>query len=431
MKRKILDKLLQWKSSKKRMPLVLFGARQVGKTYALSEFGKLHYKNVVLVNLEANVMARQIFDGDLNPRRVVQMLETVAGVQILPGETLLVLDEIQACERALTSLKSFCEEAPEYHVAAAGSLLGVAINREKFSFPVGKVDELQMFPLDFEEFLWALGKVGLSEEIRAHFESNEKLETPLHELALECYRSYLVVGGMPASVLEYLDSGSFTNVPVVQNRIQSEYIADMAKYSSATTSVKVRACYNSIPAQLAKENHKFQYKVVQRGGSATIFGESIEWLKYAGMVLKCEAVSQGNIPVAVYANQSDFKLYMGDVGLLTMQSGMPQSLILSEINESNTFMGAIAENYVAVALASNGYPLYYWKNDNTAELDFILQQGENVVPVEVKKGNRTHAKSFSLFLKTYSPKYGIRISTKNFGMSEGVKSVPLYAIFCI
>ena len=413
------------------MPLIVFGARQVGKTYALNEFGKSNYANVVLINLEANPLARHAFDGDLNPHRVVQMLEAVAGESIQPGKTLLILDEIQSCERALTALKSFCEEAPEYHVAAAGSLLGVAINREKFSFPVGKVYELRMFPLDFEEFLWAIGKKSLADEIQYHFISNEKLESPLHELALECYKKYLIIGGMPASVLEYLDSNSFVNVPVVLSRIQSEYVADMAKYSPAATSVKIRACYNSVPAQLAKENHKFQYKVVQRGGSATIFGESIEWLEYAGVVLKCKAVSQGNVPIAVYANQSNFKLYLSDVGMLTMQSGMPQSLILSNINESNTFTGALVENYVATALACNGHPLYYWKNDNTAELDFILQKGETVVPIEVKKGNRTHAKSFSLFMKTYNPEYGIRISTKNFGMSEGVKSVPLYAAHLI
>ena len=431
MRRKIMTKLQRWQEKSNRMPLLLNGARQVGKTYILQQFGKTYYENVAYFNLENNLRARTLFDGDLEGHALIQYLEALCQTRIIPGQTLIILDEIQACERALTALKAFCEDAPEYHVAAAGSLLGVAINREHFSFPVGKVDELTMYPMDFEEFLWALGQESLSEQIRQHFSTNEKLVNALHEIALECLRQYMIVGGMPAAVREFCTSKSFIEVAEIQQRILNEYIADMAKYATPTTAVKIRACFNSIPAQLAKENHKFQYKVVQRGGSASLFGEAIEWLKYAGVIIKCEKIGHGFLPIAAYTSLSDFKIYMSDVGLLTLKSGMPSSLLLSPIDIDNTFMGAIVENYVAQALVANGHGSHYWRNNNTAELDFVIQLEDKVVPIEVKKGLNTRAKSLSVFMANYHTHLSIRISRKNFGIGNGIKSVPLYAVFCI
>lgn len=329
----------------------------------------------------------------------------------------------------MTSLKYFCEQAPEFHVVAAGSLLGVAINRKQFSFPVGKVDEITLFPMDFEEFLWANNRSMLAHTIREHYLSNEPLD--VHSIAVDLYNKYLIVGGMPAAVKEFIATDSFVAIADMQNRILNEYIADMAKYAEPATSIKIRACYESIPAQLAKENRKFQYSVVQRGGSSTIFGESIEWLKYAGVILKCQKTTQGTMPVKVYVDLSDFKLYMADVGMLTMQSGIATQAILSPLDIENPFLGAIAENYVAQALANNLITLLYWKNDNTAEVDFVIQKDTDVIPIEVKSGLRIRSKSLRIFMEKYNCPYGIRISKKNFGFENSIKSVPLYAAFCI
>ena len=431
MKRKIIAELVAWKNKKNRMPLIVNGARQVGKTYALEVFAKENFDNVVYLNMEIETPLRTFLDGDISPKRIIQHLELTKKQPIIAEKTLIFFDEIQACERALTSLKYFCEQAPEYYVVAAGSLLGVAVNREKYSFPVGKVNELQMFPLDFEEFLWAMGYDGLANEIKNHFESNEPMNKALHQLALELYKKYLIVGGMPAVVKNFIETNSFLSAALIQNDIFNEYTADMSKYADTTTSVKIRACYNSIPAQLAKENRKFQYKIVQKGGTATIFGESIEWLNFAGTVLKCQKITEGTLPIVAYQYFPDFKLYMSDVGLLTLKSRLPAELLVAEENEGNTFMGVVSENYVAQAFSANKIPLFYWKNDNTAEVDFVIQQGVNVVPVEVKRGVNTRSKSLNMFVKQYKCSYAIRVSQKNFGFENGIKSVPFYAVFCI
>jgi predicted AAA+ superfamily ATPase len=309
--------------------------------------------------------------------------------------------------------------------------LGVAINRQKgdYSYPVGKVDEMTLYPMDFEEFLWALGRDNYAVAIREHYASNEPLN--IHIEAIDHYNKYLIVGGMPAAVKEFVATDSFVAVADIQNRILNEYIADMAKYADASTSVKIRACYESIPAQLAKENRKFQYSVVKRGATSTIFGEAIEWLNYAGVTLKCQKITQGLMPIKAYVDLSDFKLYMSDVGMLTMQSGLPPATILSPLDADIPFLGALTENYVAQCLRANEVPLHYWKNDNTAEVDFVIQQGVDVVPIEVKAGKRVRGKSFGIFMETYKSRHGIRISKKNFGFENGIKSVPLYAVFCI
>ena len=431
MKRRISNALADWKNRDGRMPLIVNGARQVGKTYILEAFGREHFDNVVYLNMEIEGALSRFFETELDPTKIIRFLEASKGVEIVAGKTLLILDEIQACERALTSLKYFCEQTPAYHIVAAGSLLGVALNRKKYSFPVGKVDEMTMYPLDFEEFLWAMNREQLAEEIKTHYAQNSAMPEALHLIALEFYQQYFIVGGMPAAIVSFISSNSFVKVQPIQNNILNEYLADMAKYAEPTTSIKIRACFNSIPAQLAKENTKFQYKVVQRGGTATIFGEAIEWLIYAGIALKCQRLEHGFIPINAYADLSNFKLYMGDIGLLTLQSEIPLQTILSTLEVDNTFLGAMTENYVAQALVANGYKLFYWQSDGKAEVDFVLQLDGAVVPIEVKKGRRTRSKSVGVFSEKYKTSYSIRISKKNFGLEQGIKSVPLYAVFCI
>ena len=430
MKRKIEEKLLQWKNkTKDRKPLILNGARQVGKTYLLREFGEKYYKNTVYVNLEISREVRAYFEENLEPERILRFLEAVAGERIIPEETLIILDEIQSCEKALTSLKYFCEETPEYHITAAGSLLGVAINRNQYSFPVGKVETIELFPMDFEEFLWAFGKEFIAVQIRDSFHTMTALPKGLHTEVIEYLRQFLIVGGMPAAVNTFLDTGKFLDASSVQSEIVDNYIADMAKYASNTDSVKIRACYNSIPAQLAKENKKFQYKVVQKGGTTAIFGASIEWLNLAGIVIKCQRVEHGFEPIPVYTDLSSFKLYMSDVGILTMKSGLPHHIILS--GEGNTFLGALMENYVASQLKANGYDLYYWTSEYSAELDYVIVKDQRVYAIEVKKGEHVRSKSLSQFASKYHPYRAIRFSMKNFGNENDIWSIPLYAVFCL
>ena len=432
MKRKITEKLLAWKSQAKgRMPLLVYGARQVGKTHILREFGEQYYKNVAYINLETNQTVSSYFTENIEPERIIRFLETEVRERIIPDETLIIFDEIQSCERALTSLKYFNEKAPEYHIVCAGSLLGVAINRDQFSFPVGNVDSMTLFPLDFEEFLWAVDETRLCEDIKHSYRTNEALPNALHEKALDLYRTYLIVGGMPRAALTYVETGSLLTVPDVQNKIINDYIADMAKYATNAESVKIRAAYNSIPVQLAKENKKFQYKLAQRGGTAAIFGVAIDWLHFAGVVLRCERIEQGLMPISVYRDLAGFKLYMGDVGLLAMSSGISQQTVLSAGEIENTFLGAISENYVAQAFAAKHYGLYYWSTEGKSELDFILQKDDEIIAVEVKTGKRTKAKSLAMFVEKYKPAYSIRISSKNFGFGNNIKAVPLYAVFCI
>ena len=432
MKRKITEKLLAWKNqTERRMPMLVYGARQVGKTHILREFGRQYYKNIAYANLETNRTVNSYFDDNIETGRIIRFLETEARERIVPGDTLIFLDEVQACPRALTALKYFNENSPEYHIVCAGSLLGVAVNREAFSFPVGNVDSITMFPLDFEEFLWALNEEMLCNEIKLSFDANEALPAALHERALDLYRIYLITGGMPRPVTTYIESGSLLTVPDVQYKIINDYISDMAKYATNAESVKIRAAYDSIPVQLAKDNKKFQYRLAKRGGTATIFGSAIDWLQFAGIVLKCWKTEHGFMPVSVYRDIAAFKLYMSDVGLLTMKSGVSQQAILAAGEMENTFLGAIAENYVAQAFAAKRYELFYWATDGQAELDFVLQKGNEIIPVEVKTGRRTKSKSLTAFTEKYRPAYSIRISGKNFGFENNIKSVPLYAAFCV
>ncbi len=430
MKRKIIQQLIEWKNSPVRKPLILNGARQVGKTYILREFGKEYYENTVYVNLESNRTVASFFDDDISPSKIIKYIEAQTRERILPQKTLIILDEIQACERAVTSLKYFCEELPEYHIAAAGSLLGVAINRNNMSFPVGKVTIHRLYPLDFEEFLIATDNEFLLDEIRSSFSSISPLNEALHQKALSLYHDYLIVGGMPEAVKSFIETNSYIDAGLVQQAIIDNYAADMAKYASNSEAVKIRACYNSIPAQLAKDNKKFQYKIVQKGGSSSIFGASLEWLKQAGVTLECRRVDQGLHPLPAYEDQTSFKIYMSDVGLLVNKSRMSINTIIS--GEANIFMGAVTENYVAQQLTAKNYPLYYWSTPNSqAELDFVLQKDAKIHGIEVKSGEHVRSRSLSVFNQKFSPECSIRLSQKNFGKTENVVSVPLYAAFLI
>lgn len=444
MKRKITQRLIDWKNRPGHKPLILQGARQVGKTYILEEFGKEHYKNYVKVSLDLVPDVGNFLKSNINPMEIIAFLEALYNVRILPHETLVILDEIQDCKRALLALKYFQEDYPQYDIVAAGSLLGVAINqgnkpeeednneeKEEFSYPVGKVDELSLSPMDFEEFLWATGNDILAQEIRAHFLSNEAMPASVHSLALDLYQKYLVVGGMPESVQKWVDTNSYLECRTVQQSILVGYNGDMAKYAKPATTVKIRACFNSIPAQLAKENRKFQYKLAMKGGTAKIFGEAIEWLILAGTVHKCKLISHGFIPISAQEDDSDFKIYMSDIGLLNTKAQMPVPMLMNSIETDNTFLGSVAENYVGQALRANGITLRYWKNDNTQEVEYILQDGMSVIPVEVKKGRKVDAISLNNFKKTYNCPFAYRISGKNFGFANEIKSVPLYAVFCI
>lgn len=432
MERNIMKELVEWKNEhNNRMPLVLYGVRQVGKTYILRELGDRYFKNTVYVNFERMKIISDYFLGELNPDRIIRFLEEYFNQKIIPDETLIIFDEIQACERALTSLKYFCEDAPEYHVAAAGSLLGVAINREQYSFPVGKVVMKTLYPLRFDEFLAALGQKHLVGIITEHFNSMEELSEATHRELLDWYKRYQLIGGMPAAVKSYMESELLTNVQEMQSMILNSYTADMAKYTSGSESTKIRNCFFSIPAQLAKENKKFQYKLIRKGATAGLFGDSIAWLIHSGVVLSCDRVTRAELPLIGFRDVSAFKMYLSDVGLMAAFAGiLPENIIRNEL--SDVYRGSLAENYVAQTLKAGGYDLYYWTNDSPSlEVDFLIQKEGKVIPIEVKTGQNVHAKSLKHFEKMYQPDKIIRMSEKNFGTDGKIYSVPLYAAFCV
>lgn len=430
MKRDIINDLIEWKDSKKRKPLIIHGARQVGKTYIIKEFGKKYYDNMIYVNFETNKELSSQINDSIDVKFIINKLELFYGEKILPGKTLIFFDEIQENERVLTSLKYFCEEAPEYHVIAAGSLLGVAINRENYSFPVGKVKIINMYPLSFKEFLIAIGRESLVYEIKKHFENNERMDNDLHEFCLKLYRTYLVVGGMPESVQTYLDEQKVISTLDVQAMILESYIRDMTKYANSSESNKIISAFDSIPVQLAKENKKFQYKVISKGATSSLFGPAILWLKNSGIVNQVFKVTP-SIPLEMYKDLSAFKLYMSDVGLFVNKARYPLYQVDLSVQPPMISMGPLTENYVANELKVNGYDLYYWESEGKAEIDFIIQKEVDIIPIEVKSSIHIKSRSLDLYMNKYNPKYAIRISEKNFGFENNIKSVPLYAVFCI
>lgn len=430
MERKMSKKLLKWKNDTEKTPLILYGARQVGKTYTILSFGKENYKNVAYINFEDNTEISKIFEQDLEVERIIKELSVKLGITILEEDTLIFFDEIQACERALTSLKYFAESNTKYHVVAAGSLLGIAINRQKYSFPVGKVKMLTLYPLDFEEFLWALDKKDLANMIRKAF--SEDKEFSLHSLANEYYRLYLAIGGMPRAILEYKEKQDMDFVTAILKDINNSYIADMAKYATSTETTKIMAVYNIISAQLAKENKKFQYKLIKSGARAYEYETAINWLNASGIINQCTKINEGKLPLSAFIEPESFKIYMGDVGLLCNKFGIPANIVIVENDNMNDFKGALAENYVCNSLVQCGLKPYYWESNGKAEVDFVVQDKEgNIIPIEVKSSIHTRSKSLNVFKSLYKIPYSIRISTKNFGFENDIKCIPLYSVFCL
>lgn len=427
MKRKIEDRLTRWMNTPGRMPLLVAGSRQVGKSYSIKSFGQTHYKNVMAMNFEMDEGYASLFQTSLRPRDIIRNVEQYFGQPIHPEETLIFFDEIQRCERALTALKYFYEEAPQYHVIGAGSLLGITLNREQSAFPVGKVERADMFPMDFQEFLWATGNEYLDEQIILCFRSMQPLHVTLHEKALALYRQYLLTGGMPAAVATHIMQAPAIPESDIRRYILGGYIADIAKFVDATQAVRVRACYDSIPQQLAKDNQKFQYKLAMRGGRAALLGDAIDWLVQSGIVLKCDLTTEGCLPPKAFVDPASFKLYVNDVGLLSEQV----RLTAASLSEESPWHGSLAENFVAQMLSANGFELMYWSSGSTAEVDFVLMKEGLVTPVEVKAGLRVKSRGLEAFIKRYQPKTAYRLSMKQFGKTEAIFSVPLYATHMI
>lgn len=431
MYRKITDFLEKWKESEHRKPLILQGARQVGKTYSILEFGRMHYENVAYFNFETNPKLNESFEENISPAYLIPLLSHIAGQTIVKEKTLIVFDEVQLCERALTSLKYFCEDAPQYHIIVAGSLLGVAVNRTRFSFPVGKVDMKTLYPMDMEEFMIALGENALVEQIRESFRTDTPLPAALHDAAMQIYRKYLIVGGMPECVMQYVGTGDYILVRHTQDTILSSYLNDMSKYNNLNEIKKTRLAYDSITVQLSKKNTRFQYKLIKKGGRAAEFENAIEWLCLSGIVSRVFKAEQVRKPLENYRDIDAFKIYVSDLGLLIAKKDIAANDILYMVEELSDFKGGMAENYVNTQLTINGYQTFYWESERGAEIDFVIQRDGELIPVEVKSADNTKAKSLRIYMDTYKPTYAIKLSARNFSFENGKKTVPLYAAFCI
>ena len=431
MYRKITEELNRWKSDPYRKPLIIQGARQVGKTYTALEFGRNNYENVAYFNFETSPSLSEIFSENISPQYLIPLLSHICGKSIVKEKTLIIFDEIQLCERALTSLKYFCEEAPEYHIIVAGSLLGVAVNRSEFSFPVGKVDIKTMYPMDMEEFLLAMGENELAYRIKKCFAENIPMPSVLHESAMQLYRQYLVTGGMPECVLQYSQTRDTILVRHTQSNILQSYLNDMSKYNNLNEIKKTRLAYDNITVQLSKKNTRFQYKLIKKGGRASEFENAIEWLCLSGIVSQVYKVEQIKKPLENYRDIDSFKIYISDMGLLGARKEINPDDILFMSEEINDFKGGMTENYVNIQLKINGYSTYYWESDRGAEIDFIIQRENHLIPVEVKSADNTKAKSLKLYMQKFSPEYAVKISAKNFAFENRIKTVPLYAVFCL
>lgn len=431
MYRKIMQYLSGWKKSKYRKPLILQGARQVGKTYSILEFGRKEYENVAYFNFETNPLLMKTFDENISAAYLIPILSRLASQTIIKEKTLIVFDEIQLCERALTSLKYFYEEAPEYHIIAAGSLLGVAVSREKYSFPVGKVDMQTLYPMDMEEFLLACGEKNMVAQIKKCFQTDQPMPAVLHEAALQYYHQYLVVGGMPECISKFLETKDYILVRHAQKMILESYLNDMSKYNSENEIKKTRLVYDNITVQLSKKNTRFQYKLIKKGGRAAEFENAIEWLVLSGIVTRIHRIEKPQKPLENYRDIDAFKIYVSDVGLLCAKKDIVAEDILFLSDELNDFKGGMAENYICCQLISNKYKSYYWLSARGAEIDFVIQREKSIIPIEVKSADNVKAKSLTVYMESFQPAYAVKFSTKNFGFKNNRKTVPLYAAFCI
>lgn len=374
-------------------------------------------------------MAREVFEAGLDPADVVAKLGRVRGKAIEESRTLLVLDEAQASNKALASLKYFCEELPGLAVAAAGSLLGIAVNQGGYTMPVGRVEALTLHPLSFDEYLGALGRGMLADEVRECFVSNRP--SPMHHELMDLFWQYLVLGGMPEPVVRFASSGDLDAAADLQGAILDFYAADMAKYATPAETARIRDVWGFIPSQLVRENKKFQYKAVRSGGCSATYEGAISWLLTAGLATRCQRVGDARVPLRMQEDPGAFKVYLCDTGLLCRLAGLSARLVLSEANRAFLDLGGIVENHVAQALVANGLVPRYWTS-NTAEVGFVVEDGgAQPVPVEVKSSENVRSRSLASYRDKYAPRLSVRVSAKNFGLENGVKSVPLYAAFCI
>ena len=410
------------------MPYMLVGARQTGKTYILENFCKNEFENYIYINLDKMESISKVFEQTIVPEEIILNIETVLNIDINIENTIIFLDEIQVSERAISSLKYFCESDKDYKIVCAGSLLGVKINRFKSSFPVGKVWIDYLYPMDFEEFLLAIGEEKLLKIIENSYKNMVPMLESLHEKALKLYYEYICIGGMPVAILNYIDNEK--NITKfddeINNIIITSYIADMAKYTQNIESIRNARIYNSIPAQLGKENKKFKYSLIEKSARAREYESSLDWLISSNMILKCDNIKTPKSPLKAYKDNT-FKVYLSDMGLLRALAKISINEIIS--NKNMIYKGILAENYVAEILFAKNRELYYWQvNSGMYEVDFLINIDGDIIPVEVKASDNTTSKSLNYYIKRYKPKYSIRISSKNFGFSNNIKSIPLYAI---
>ncbi len=435
MERDIMARLVEWKDAEDRKPLLLTGVRQCGKTYIAKEFGKRYFEDVAYFYFEGNNALKSVFEYDLDVERILNELGNITlGREIIPGKTLVIFDEIQACPAALTSLKYFCENKRDLHILCAGSLLGVSVRRDQISFPVGKVDRIRMYPLNFSEFLRACGGQSLYEGCRKYEPGTELPELYTASMEKEL-KYYYIVGGMPEVAEKWRTTHSFEEVDRIQDNILEDYYSDFAKYAPASDIPKLGWIWESVPKQLARDNNKFVFSHVKEGKRSAELEDALEWLADAGLVYKLELVTHPELPLSFYADATFFKLYMSDVGLLRKKSGVSAKTILEETDLYKNFRGAFTENYVMTELLSMGIHPYFWRSGNAAELDFLFERDTRIIPVEAKSEIHTRAKSYRQYCKAYSPEIGFRFSMKNAGINdvEGTKtySIPLYLIWML
>lgn len=426
MKRERLADLIRWKENPHRKPLLVRGARQVGKTWLLQEFGRTAYRQCVYINFEDAPRLQSLFSGDFDIDRILQVIQIEFKTKVVPGETLLIFDEIQSADRAITSLKYFCEKAPQFHLAAAGSLLGVALH-EHVSFPVGKVDFLDLEPMSFAEYLHAIGEGELAATLKnrdwpviAHFKTR----------LTDHLKRYLFIGGMPEAVSVYTENQDFEAVRRVQRRLLDAYETDFSKHAPPSLVPRIRMVWQSIPSQLAKENRKFLYGALREGGRAKDFELAIQWLLDCGLAVKCCRVEKPGMPLAAYENLAAFKLFMVDVGLLAAKTGLDSRTLIDGNRIFEEFKGTLTEQFVLQQLRHLPADFIgYWANEkNTAEVDFLVQLDGRVIPIEVKAGESLLAKSFKFFCERYHPETAVRTSLSDYREEAWMINLPLYAI---
>lgn len=427
MKRYAIEQLKLWKDNPNRKPLVIRGARQVGKTWLMRTFAEQHYAKVAYVSFVDTPEAKNIFDGNYNLDNILLGLNVLTNVQITPNNTLIIFDEIQECERALNVLKFFKENASNYHIIAAGSLLGVAVRQKQFSFPVGQVDFLNLYPLSFCEFLDGIGEDALSKLI---LENNWSILRNFQDKCINLLKQYMFVGGMPEVVQSFALNRDTAEVRRLQNAILSGYQEDFSKYTEPRNVPKITSVWNSLPTQLAKENKKFTYKDVRKGARAREYGTAVEWLTLTGLVYKINKITKPNLPISSYENASTFKLYMIDTGLLCAKAMLDAKTIIEGNKIFEEFKGALSEQYVLQELKiKDNLPVAYWGTSNgMAEIDFVIQDKDKVIPIEVKSTINLKAKSLASYRQKYKPIKAVRTSLAGYEENNGLLNIPLYMI---